>query len=183
VKALPFAALAATLVAIASSLHAADEAYRPDWLARLTAELEAEDKPTGLPPLDVVTGTFIELPPTGFTTEEYRAAFKQLVLDDVDRRCRDANFQGLDQNRVRQLLLEHMQNNAEPGDLVTEVAIEALWYLRTPPADIPPSPAAPVPTPEIASLRITQSLFSFYSWALVIAVCLITDRHRRAGVI
>lgn len=176
-------ALAALLVAIASSLGVADEAYRPDWLTRLTAELKAEDEPTGLPPLDVVTGTFIEPPPTGFTTEEYRAAFKQLVLDDVDRRCRDANFQGLDQNRVRQLLLEHMQNDAEPGDLITEVAIEALWYLRTPPADIPPAPAPPAPTPEIASLRITQSLFSFFSWALVVAVCLITDRHRRAGEI
>ncbi len=182
-KALPFAALAATLVAIASSLHAADEAYRPDWLAQLTAELKAEDEPTGLPPLDVVTGTFIEPSPTGFTTEEYRAAFKQLVIDDIDRRCRDANFQGLDQNRIRQLLLERMQNDAEPGDLITAVAIEALWYLRTPPAEIPPSPAAPALTPEIASLRITQSLFSFYSWALVIAVCLITDRYRRAGVI
>ena len=156
---------------------------RPVFVRCLTVELKAEDKPTGLPPLDVVTGTFIEPSPTGFTTEEYRAAFKQLVIDDVDRRCRDANFQGLDQNRIRQLLLERMQNDAEPGDLITAVAIEALWYLRTPPADIPPSPAAPAPTPEIASLRITQSLFSFYSWALVIAVCLITDRYRRAGVI
>jgi hypothetical protein len=135
--------LVAIFLAFTSSSSAANDAFQAESFERLTAELEAKGKPTGLPPFDVETGTFIEPPPTGFTTEGYRAAFRQLVLDDVDRRSRDDHFKGLDQNMVRQQLLEDMQRAARPGDSITEAAIEALWYIRTPPEEIPESAPAP----------------------------------------
>jgi len=173
--------LVAIFLAFTSSMSAADETFRADLFQSVVAEMEAKGRPTGLPPLDVETRTFIEPPPIGFTTEEYRAAFRQLVLDDVDRRSRDDHFQRSDRNSVRQILLEGMQRDDRPGASITEAAIEALWYLRTPPADIPPSPELPGRTPEIESLRIHQSLFPVFSWSLVIWLCVIGDRRRRSA--
>jgi len=168
--------LVAIFLAFTSSMSAADEAFRADLFKTVAAELEAKGKPSGLPPFDVGTGTFIEPPPTGFTTEGYRAAFRQLVLDDVDRRARDDHFQGLDQNMVRQKLLEGMQRDARPGDSITEAAIEALWYLRTPREEIPES--APLPPPRTQFDSTSNSGFFLNAFLVTVFAALAAIQSR-----
>ena len=107
------------------------------------AELAATNKPTGVPPFDVHTGRFVEPPPTGFTEEEYRAAVKQSILDEIDRRASSGSFQGLDPEGVRRAILDGLERENLDRDTDAREAAASLWYSRTPPADIPPPPVPP----------------------------------------
>lgn len=126
-----------------ASLRAADATPLRTHSLAFQAELAATEKPTGVPPFDVHTGRFVEPPPTGFTEEEYRAAVKRSILDEIERRASSGSFQGLDPEGVRRAILDGLERENLDRDTDAREAFAALWYSRTPPTDIPPPPVSP----------------------------------------
>jgi len=145
VKALLVAALAATLVAIASSHGTADEALPGTPADRLPGSSDADASTGDLSFLLESTEPFVDSPPTGFTTEEYRTAVRNLVIADVARFSESDRFKDFDRSEIDRVVLDQMGSDDLARDTEARKAMNALWYSRTATEDIP-TPAPPPPT-------------------------------------
>jgi len=145
VKLLLLGALVATLLAIVPSLAAADEALPGASPDRLSGAAEADASTGDLSFLLESTEPFVDAPPTGFTTEEYRTAVKNLVLADVARFSESERLKDLDRSEVRRIGLEQIGTDNLTRDTDARKAMNALWYSRTAP-EVIPAPAPPPPT-------------------------------------
>ena len=169
------ATLVAIIFAIAPFLGAADEALPPDS-AGLAQAGAAEESQSGLPPLDATTLRFIESPPPGFTTEEYRTAVRNLVLADVARLAQSEQFKDVDQQKIRRMVLEHIQGSGRADDKDDQQAMADLWYSRTPPERIPKLPVPPAPSTE-TDFSSTQ-LIAFFLFMAVVSIAHSAAKNR-----
>jgi hypothetical protein len=145
VKLLLLGALVATFLAIAPSLGAADEGLPGAPADALLGAAEADASAGDLSYLLESTEPFVDAPPTGFTTEEYRTAVRNLVLADVARFSESERLKDLDRSEVRRIGLDQMGSDNLTRDTDARKAMNALWYSRTAPGEIP-APAPPPPT-------------------------------------
>ncbi len=136
-------ALAATLVAIAPLLGAADEGLPGAPADALPGAAEADASAGDLSYLLESTEPFDDSPPTGFTTEEYRTAVRNLVLADVARFSESDRLKDSDRSEIDLVVLNQMGSDDLTRDTEARKAMNALWYSRTAPEEIP----APAPPP------------------------------------
>jgi len=137
--------LVATLLAIAPSLSAADEALPGTPADRVPGSSDADASTGDLSFLLESTEPFVDSPPTGFTTEEYRTAVRNLVIADVARFSESDRFKDFDRSEVCRIGLDQMKSYDLTRDTEARKVMNALWYSRTAPEDIP-KPAPPPPT-------------------------------------
>ena len=136
-------ALAATLVAIAPLLGAADGGLPGAPADALPGAAEADASAGDLSYLLESTEPFDDSPPTGFTTEEYRTAVRNLVLADVARFSESDRLKDSDRSEIDLVVLNQMGSDDLTRDTEARKAMNALWYSRTAPEEIP----APAPPP------------------------------------
>lgn len=171
-------ALVATLLAIAPSLGVADEA--------LPEAAEADPSKGDLSYLLESTEPFVDSPPTGFTTEEYRKAVRNLVLADVARFSESDRLKDFDRSEIDRVVLNQMGSDDLTRDTEARKAMNALWYSRTAPEDIP-APAPPPPRPAQFESSWSSGLFLHAYFLYVFAALAGTQKRKTptatAGVI
>ena len=125
-KLLLLGALVATLLWIAPSLGVADEGLPGAPADAMPGAAEADASAGDLSYLLESTEPFDDSPPTGFTTEEYRTAVRNLVLADVARFSESERLKNLDRSEVRRIGLDQMGSDNLTRETDARKAMNAL---------------------------------------------------------